>query len=124
MLETEKQKQDNKSDDPVDQFFRKLSNAGTPGYAFGRALGKILSVIRYPVDFDVDVANNEYTVNIHNQLISDLKEYQNIHNTDVYTEIENYLNVYDKSNTISSTRFMKMILRSLLPIKKQIKDKK
>lgn len=124
MLETEKQKQDNKSDDPVDQFFRKLSNAGTPGYAFGRALGKILSVIRYPGDFDVDVANNEYTVNIHNQLISDLKEYQNIHNTDVYTEIENYLNVYDKSNTISSTRFMKMILRSLLPIKKQIKDKK
>lgn len=123
MIETEKQKQNNKSDDPVDQFFRKLSNAGTPGYAFGRALGKILSIIRYTGDFDVDVANNEYTVSIHNQLISDLREYQNIHNTDVYAEIENYLNVYDKSNTISNTRFMKMILKALLPIKGQIKDK-
>lgn len=103
----------NPQENPVEDFFRQISNGLTIPYKHLGAYRMILYMIENANSFNEVAANSKYTARVHNIIVDDLKEYIRLSGTDVVSGIDSFLNKYDTDSKIRNSRFMNMILKSL-----------
>lgn len=105
-----------RSENPVEDFFRRLSGGIMNDYEYLRAYNMIISLITTN-NFDINVANNNYTSRIHRNIVDDLREYESryarINGENVKENIEFYLEQYDNDGSIRNSKFINNLLKAL-----------
>ena len=104
---------ENPEQNPVDDFFKQISNGIAPEYKFLGASRIINYIIENSNNFNEAAANSKYTARVHKLVMDDLKEFQRINGSDVTQIFDRYLNKYDTDGKIRNSTFMRMIYKSL-----------
>lgn len=111
-LSTHKNRSSRVGETPLDGFFKKI-NAIAPDYKFLQAAPIIIYLITNSHAFDTMAADNNYNATVHRELITDLREFENVNGTSVIDLFDRYLNKYDADNKIRNTKFMRMIFNAM-----------
>lgn len=107
---------DNLVTDPVNDFFKQISNGLSSDYKYlgaSRIISSIIEANGLLKDFNQQAANTRYTARVHKLIMDDLREFQRINGSNVREVFEHYLKKYDQDNTIRNSKFMSMILKAL-----------
>lgn len=96
---------------PVDAFFSKVSDIHNPKSS-SPMIDKIIEIMGYPQYFNSEVANKQYTLKVHNEIMSELRKDAD----DNYGRMMYHLR-FDKNDVVKNSKFIRLLFAALKQLK-------